>query len=59
MESISQFLKMGGYGDFIWSAYGVAAFILIALVIHSVSTLKRNESLLKQVRAVRRGTSDE
>ena len=59
MELLSTFLDMGGYGGFVWSAYGIAAFILVGLAAQSVVTLKRTEMMLKQVRAVRREASDE
>jgi heme exporter protein D len=59
MELLSTFLDMGGYGGFVWAAYGIAAFILVGLAAQSVVTLKRTEMMLKQVRAVRREASDE
>ncbi len=36
MTAIVDFLAMGGYAEFVWPAYGVAALVLIALVITSV-----------------------
>ena len=59
MELLSTFLDMGGYGGFVWAAYGIAAFILVGLAAQSVVTLKRTEMMLKQVRAVRREARDE
>ncbi len=59
MESLSKFLDMDGYGDFIWSAYGIAAVVLIGLAVQSVVSLKRAEQMLQQVRAVRRGEPNE
>ena len=32
MQIIFDFLSMGGYWAFVWSAYGVAAFILAGLM---------------------------
>lgn len=29
MESLHTFLFMGGYGAYVWSAYGIAAVVLI------------------------------
>lgn len=29
---MSEFLHMGGYGGFVWSAYGIALLVLIANV---------------------------
>jgi len=36
MTAIVDFLAMGGYAGFVWPAYGVAALVLITLVIASV-----------------------
>ncbi|MBM3548026.1 MAG: heme exporter protein CcmD [Alphaproteobacteria bacterium] len=36
-----EFLDMGGYGVFIWPAYGVTALVLTLLVVDSVIRLKR------------------
>ena len=35
MTSIIQYLSMGGYAVYVWSAYGVAAVVLAALAIVS------------------------
>jgi heme exporter protein D len=56
---MSSFFSMGGYGDFIWASYGLAAIILIGLVIRSRATLRRDENLLAQLRAIRRGEADD
>jgi heme exporter protein D len=39
MEQIESFLAMGGYGRYVWPAYGLTAAIMIAFV---VSTLRRS-----------------
>jgi heme exporter protein D len=36
-----EFLEMGGYGAFIWPAYGVALLVLSLLAIDSVTRLRR------------------
>ena len=59
MESLSTFLDMGCYGAFVWSAYGLAAIILIGLAIHSLIRLKRTQTMLQQIRAIRQKASDE
>ena len=35
MQSISDYLAMGGYAGFVWPAYGAAVLILIGLVVMS------------------------
>ncbi|HAT36107.1 MAG TPA: heme exporter protein CcmD [Rhodospirillaceae bacterium] len=59
MTGLDEFLAMGGYGGFIWAAYGVAALVLVGLLIQSRHALKRHQNLLRQLRAARRANYDE
>ena len=43
MASITTFLEMGGYGSYVWPAYGVALVVLVGLVIVTVRQLRLNE----------------
>ena len=43
MDGLSNFLNMGGYAVWVWSAYGVSAVALVGLVVWSVRTLKARE----------------
>lgn len=43
MEGLVHYLSMNGYWPFIWPAYGVAALVLIALLIDSLRMLRANE----------------
>ena len=38
---MSSFFHMGGYGVFIWSAYGVAAIVMVGLVVQTLSSLRK------------------
>jgi heme exporter protein D len=40
MQMISDFLAMGGYGGFIWTAYGTVAAVLVGLLIISLRELR-------------------
>jgi heme exporter protein D len=40
---MSEFFAMGGYGGYVWTAYGVAALVLIGLVWHSLRALRASE----------------
>ena len=40
------FLDMGGYGAFVWPAYGVTALVLIVMLIASLRALWRREAAL-------------
>lgn len=43
---IADFLWMGGYGGFIWSAYGISAIALIAALVLTLSAYKRARAKL-------------
>lgn len=47
METLSSFFEMGGYGGYIWPAYGLTAFALVAVWIVSRNALKSDEATLK------------
>ena len=59
MDGLREFFAMGGYAPFVWPAYLIAAAILIILLALSIRDLRRNETLLKTLRAERRGTLKE
>ncbi len=40
MSSFSTFLSMGGYGAYVWPAYGLTAVAFIAAVVWTGATLK-------------------
>jgi heme exporter protein D len=40
MQMISDFLAMGGYGGFIWTAYGAVAVVLVGLLVVSLRELR-------------------
>ncbi|MBK20281.1 MAG: heme exporter protein CcmD [Rhodospirillaceae bacterium] len=40
MQMLSEFLAMGGYGSFIWAAYGTAAIVLLGLLYLSLRELR-------------------
>lgn len=40
----SSWLAMGGYGFYIWTSYGVAAVLLLGLLIASLRGLRRIEA---------------
>jgi len=53
MEALTEFLAMGGYGPFVWSAYGIAAAGLIGVLVASIGALRRNERTLAMLETVR------
>ncbi|MFP6710248.1 MAG: heme exporter protein CcmD [Rhodospirillales bacterium] len=43
---MSEFFSMGGYGSFIWAAFGLSAVVLIGLFVQSQRFLKTSEAEL-------------
>jgi heme exporter protein D len=54
MDSVSDFLSMGGYAQFVWPAFGVTAVVMIALLVQSRRALRDNESTLESLQDERR-----
>jgi heme exporter protein D len=52
--SLTEFLAMGGYAPYVWSAYGFAAVVLIALLVQSWRSARRCDAELEQVRRLAR-----
>ena len=46
MESVSEFLKMGGYAPFVWPAFAIAAAVLTSLLAWSLHSLRKERKLL-------------
>ncbi|EHK2871805.1 heme exporter protein CcmD [Vibrio parahaemolyticus] len=47
-ESLSDFLAMGGYASYVWSAFGITFLSMLILLITS---LRRGDALMKEVKA--------
>lgn len=58
MDGLLQFLAMGGYAAYVWSAYGVALMVMAVLLVATLRSLKRRDGELGllQGRAGRRRT---
>ena len=52
---MAEFFSMGGYAAYVWPAYGIAAVILVAMLIVSLRGLRRHEALLKTLETSRPG----
>jgi len=59
MESLQQFLDMGGYAAFVWPAIGVTLIVLIALAWSSIARLNQTQRRLDALEAQRRSLRDE
>ena len=48
MEQLRSFLAMGGYGAFVWPAFGMTALVMIWLLVASLARLRRLERKLSE-----------
>lgn len=46
---MDHWLHLGGYGAYVWPAYGVAAAVLIGLLWRTLASLRANERLVAQL----------
>ncbi len=51
MQSVSQFLNMGGYAGFVWTAWGLAALMIGLLVWTSLRDLRAREAEIAALEA--------
>ena len=51
MDAVREFLHMGGYGFYVWSAYGVALIVLVANVL--VPLMRARELRVRLARQAR------
>jgi heme exporter protein D len=56
---MSEFFDMGGYGAFIWPSYGIAALVMVGLVVASLRSLRANETRLAALEAEKEKWSQE
>jgi heme exporter protein D len=51
MDGLASFLDMGGYAAFVWPAYGVAAAVLVTLLLEARRALARSRRALALLEA--------
>ena len=54
MDDIRAFFEMGGYGIYVWPAFGVTAIVLIGMLLASLRSLRDNEETLETLQGERR-----
>jgi heme exporter protein D len=52
---MNEFLAMGGYAAFVWTAYAVAAVVLVALLADTLHGLRSRERTLAALESLRGG----
>lgn len=54
MDQLAALIHLGGYGAYVWPAYGVAAVVLLGLLWHTLASLRANERLAARLQAAAR-----
>ena len=49
--SLADYLAMGGYAAYVWSAFGIALLLLLGLFVQSSQAARRRELELEQLRS--------
>lgn len=52
---MTDYFAMGGYAAYVWPSYGLAAAVMIGLLVVSLRELKDNEATLKALESLRPG----
>jgi heme exporter protein D len=47
---LREFLAMGGYGAYVWAAFGFAVLVLLGLLLQSWQAARRRQAELEQLR---------
>jgi len=55
VETITNFLEMGGYAVYVWPSYLITAVVLIGALVSSIRFLKRNAETLKALQEEDKG----
>ena len=50
MADVTEFLSMGGYAAYVWSAFGFTAATMLALLWHSIAASRKREAELAHLR---------
>jgi heme exporter protein D len=51
MEQIESFFAMGGYGAYVWPAYGLTATVMIAFLVTTLRALRSRRKSLDTLQA--------
>ncbi len=51
MEQIESFLAMGGYGAYVWPAYGLTAIVMLTFLITTLRSLRQHRKSLDALEA--------
>ncbi len=51
---MGEFWNMGGYAAFVWPVYGLAAIVMVVLIVNAVRRARRSEADLEAARSALR-----
>lgn len=54
MDRLHSLIEMGGYGAYVWPAYGITAVVLVGVLVASHRALRRSEADLSRLQEGRR-----
>jgi heme exporter protein D len=49
VSTLATFLAMGGYARFVWPAYGLAAAMLLGMIVWTLGSYRRRQKELAQL----------
>ncbi len=58
MESFMQFAEMGGYGGYVWPAFGIVLAVMLFMWIAGMRGWRKSEQVLASLRSSRRQRED-
>lgn len=50
---MGEFFRMGGYAAYVWPAYGLAAAVLVGMLVASLASWRSRRTLLDRLEAAR------
>jgi heme exporter protein D len=53
MDTMTSFFAMGGYAGYVWPSYGLAAAVMLAVLVASVRAVRRSERDLETAQRLR------
>ncbi|KKJ76037.1 cytochrome C biogenesis protein CycX [Kiloniella litopenaei] len=56
MEQITNFLSMGNYGAYIWTAYLLTAVVMLGLLVTTLQRLRKNKAELEEFQNLQNST---
>lgn len=58
MSSLGEFLDMGGYGAFVWPAFGITALVMAGLLAVTVYQLRQRRRQLAELESLQETQKD-